>query len=172
MNSDFIKEACPVIQDFPKPGVGFVDVFPLLNNKKCFRSIVHFISTETKNNIAILESRAFCFAPAIQLDPTRNFNIIPVRKAGKLPNVKYQIHSTKEYGEDILEMQDFGSIDEITIFDDILATGGTAKALAQFFKSQNPNITIKFLFIIELATELHGRNVLTEFGEVKSLCVL
>lgn len=163
-----IINTCPICKDFPKPGVNFIDIFPLLNDPILYYKILNKIKEFSYTNIAMVESRAFCFAPALNSMSQANYNFIPIRKAGKLPNAKYSFESTKEYGSDTLELQEYGDIKQITIFDDILATGGTAEAIAKFFKSKNPDIEINFVFIIEIS-DLNGRKKLEKYGDIESL---
>lgn len=147
------------IQNFPKPGVVFKDITPLLANPKALEVCVHQIAELSNEFSGIdkvigIESRGFIFAPII----ARHFGagFIPVRKKGKLP---YTVKSKKyelEYGEDALEIH----VDAITkgerilVHDDVLATGGTAKAVCDMVKEMG-GVVVQCTFVIEL-TFLEG----------------
>ncbi|GAB6071491.1 adenine phosphoribosyltransferase [Thiomicrorhabdus hydrogeniphila] len=120
------------VPDFPKPGILFSDISPLLKN--------HFVETidamsdlyteEEWNNIdclAGIESRGFIFAAALAFKHNKGF--IKVRKPGKLPNVAASIEYGLEYGSDKLEMQ-IGDGSRILLLDDLIATGGSMGAAA------------------------------------------
>ncbi len=130
------------------------------------------MNLEFTQNVAAIEARAFLFISGA-FKSTIPRKLIPVRKVGKLPPVEpddiYQFAYEKEYGVDNLQFRksDVKYVDCITIFDDVLATGGTALALAKALQSMGIVID-KFVFAIELA-DLKGREKLEEIAPVVSL---
>lgn len=117
-----MKEMIRDVPDFPKSGVLFKDIFPLLQN--CFPEIIDDLSRKVPHNvefIAGIESRGFIFAAALAYKLNKGF--IPIRKKGKLPPPKRSHKISLEYGTDELEMAD--GVGRIVIVDDVLATGGT-----------------------------------------------
>ena len=147
------------IPDFPKPGILFKDITPLLADPRAFTMVLDAFAEEYVGRhidaIVAIESRGFIFGAA--LAARLNCSFVPVRKPGKLP---YQVHRVKyalEYGEGTLEMhKDSISPDaRVLVVDDLLATGGTALAAAELVKMQG-GVVIAFAFVIELAF-LSGR---------------
>lgn len=121
------------VPDFPKPGILFSDISPLL--KTHFNETIDAISDlfsaeewEQVDYLAGIESRGFIFASALAYKHNKGF--IKVRKPGKLPNVCASIEYGLEYGSDKLEMQK-GDGSKIIILDDLIATGGSMGAAAQ-----------------------------------------
>lgn len=157
-----LKECIRSIPDFPKAGILFRDITTLLNNKKAFNKAVDLISDRYKNKeidcVVAVEARGFILGGAIAHKLKAGF--IPVRKKGKLPYKTTSVTYELEYGTDTLEMhQDaFGAGAKILIVDDLLATGGTVKAVTDLInKSQGDIVGIAFL--IEL-TDLRGKEKL------------
>ncbi len=161
-----LKELIRDIPDFPKPGIVFRDITTLLNNPKGLQYTINLLTHKCKeanllpDHIIGMESRGFIFgAPlAYQL----NSGFIPVRKPGKLPGPVYRVQYDLEYGVDSLEihqdaLQNFHSV---VVVDDLLATGGTAKATVELLKKIGCNI-LGFAFIIELES-LEGRKQLPD----------
>ncbi len=124
---DYITE----IPDFPKPGVGFKDISPLLKDANVFAEVIkkmgEVFDLSRVEHFAGIESRGFIFAAALGAQFKKGF--LPIRKVGKLPpptrKLKYQL----EYGSAEIEMQP--GIGQIIILDDVLATGGTLAAAIQ-----------------------------------------
>ncbi len=134
-NHDWLKEHIRDIPDFPKEGIVFKDITPLLANKKAFSytidAIAHHFDRDEIDKVLGIEARGFIVASPLAYRFTAG--LIPVRKKGKLP---WKVESEEyelEYGTDSLEMhQDAVSEGErILIVDDVLATGGTAHAVAE-----------------------------------------
>lgn len=121
------------VPDFPKPGVLFSDISPLLKAhfNETIDAMSALFSEEEWANIDCLvgiESRGFIFASALAYKHNKGF--IKVRKPGKLPNVEASIEYGLEYGQDKLEMQK-GDGSRVVLFDDLIATGGSMGAAAQ-----------------------------------------
>ena len=151
------------IPDFPKKGINFRDVTTLYQNAECVKIMLDELEALYKDKgitkIVGIESRGFIMASA--LAGRLGCGIVLARKPGKLPSTVIKESFSKEYGVDTIEMH-LDSIDEndvVLIHDDLLATGGTAKAaykLVQHFKPKKVYIN----FIIEIKDEgLHGRDL-------------
>jgi len=148
-----LKKYIRDIPDFPKPGILFKDITTLLKDPKAFRYSVDTIADKFKNKkidlVVAVEARGFVFGGAVAHKLKAGF--IPVRKRGKLPwktkSVTYQL----EYGTDSLELhQDaIEPGNRVLILDDLLATGGTAKAVAELVKEMQGEI-VGMAFVVEL----------------------
>lgn len=117
--------------DFPKPGVKFHDIFPLLKNPHIFKKLIKFMAQRYKYDkidyVVGLESRGFVLGAPLAYELEVGF--IPVRKAGKLPGEVIQVSYSTEYSKDVCEMQVYnlkGS--KVLIIDDLIATGGSAQS--------------------------------------------
>lgn len=175
--------------NFPIKGVNFVDIIPLLQDKQLFRQLtLDLASLCDSPNIAAPEARGFLFAaPMLFARETKVNNFIPLRKKGKLPFAEgdlIQVEIMKEYGpdhvyfrkSDIAASQPDGDTVELTFFDDILATGGTARGLALGLNQQTVTIDGKtykvrvkdFVFLVEI-DDLPGRERLKDIAPVKAL---
>lgn len=158
------------IQDFPKEGIVFKDITPLLLDADAFKGavneLVELVGSHKIDKVVGMESRGFFFGP--MLASKLNAGFIPVRKSGKLPANKISQSFDLEYGTDVLEMHT-DSIKPgecILIHDDVLATGGTAKAVCQLVERLGGKI-IAYNFLIELDF-LNGKEKLKGY-EVQSL---
>jgi adenine phosphoribosyltransferase len=153
------------IPDFPKKGILFKDITTLLNNKKAFKSAINGLAKLVKDKeidyVVAAESRGFILGGALSYKLRCGF--VPVRKPGKLPYKTYKHTYSLEYGQDSLEIhQDaFLSGAKVLILDDLLATGGTALALAELTKKLGGDI-VAITFLIELA-DLNGKDKLKEY---------
>ena len=174
--------------DFPKEGIDFIDVLPLLQNKATFTEICNqFSKLTTCPNIATVEARGFLFAAPLLVTAPHVQTIIPFRKKGKLPYSEGDLQSiciAKEYGNDevFFRISDVascvpdGDTIYISLFDDLLATGGTALGIANALNrltvtknGKTYQVKIKeFLFITELP-DLHGADVLSPIAPVHSI---
>jgi adenine phosphoribosyltransferase len=140
-----------VIPDFPKPGIIFKDITPLLANADAFRGVCDQI-TEYANEveyIAGVEARGFIFAAAVAA--ISNKGLIPIRKSGKLPGKTYSNSYELEYGKATLELHAdlIPAGGRVLLVDDVLATGGTAVAALDLIKMAGLSpITIAFLLEI------------------------
>ncbi len=163
---DYIRD----IEDFPKPGVGFKDITPLLDSKEALsESLKRFLSLidgKEINKVVAMESRGFFFGPLIAYEIGAGF--IPVRKPGKLPYKTYSQEYALEYGTDALEMHidAIAPGDKVLIHDDVLATGGTAAAVIKLVEKAGGEV-VQLDFLIDL-TFLNGKSKLEGF-EVNSL---
>lgn len=153
------------IPDFPKPGILFRDITTLLKDKKAFRHAVDALANKYKNKkidkVVAVEARGFIFGGAIAQKLGAGF--IPVRKTGKLPWKTNSATYELEYGTDTLQIHhDAIEPDErVLIVDDLLATGGTVRAVTDLVKQLKGKIS-GIAFLIEL-TALKGKDKLTEF---------
>lgn len=150
------------IPDFPKAGIIFYDITPLLADATALAAAIDALTQPLKalgvTRIASPEARGFLFGPAVAAKLGVGF--VPVRKPGKLPWKTLSITYALEYGEDTLSIhQDaFTPDDRVCIVDDLLATGGTAQASAQLIGKTGATVT-GFSCLMEL-TELQGRKFL------------
>lgn len=150
------------IPDFPKKGIIFKDITPLLKDKTAFNSVVNIIADRYKDKkvdtVASIEARGFIFGSAVA--HKLNTGMIPVRKKGKLPYDTVSVTYDLEYGTDTLEMHKdaVSSGDNVLLVDDLLATGGTAAAVCDLIKKAGGNI-VEAAFMIELEF-LKGRSKL------------
>jgi len=151
------------IPDYPKPGVQFKDITPLLNHKEGLNQAVEEMAAPFKNSgiesVVGAEARGFIFAPAIAIALGCGF--VPVRKPGKLPAKTLAKTYALEYGEDRLEIHTdaIKPKQRVLMVDDLLATGGTMKAAMELVEELGGKI-IGSSFLIELAF-LGGRNKLS-----------
>lgn len=156
------------IPDFPKPGIVFKDITPLLNDPTAFResidAMVKLVEPLGVNKIVAIESRGFIFGPTLAY--RLNAGLVIVRKPGKLPYQKAHIEYSLEYGTDRLEMHVdcLSSTDRVAIVDDILATGGTAQATARLVEGTGASVKA-LVFLSELAF-LKGRERLNDYRVV------
>ena len=183
-----MKNALKFYKDFPKEGIVFVDIIPLLQDKQIFNQVIDNLSEMlTAPNIAAPEARGFLFAaPLLQSKPEVQ-SIIPIRKRGKLPYNEgdlCDVEIEKEYGSDHLfyRLSDIeaakaeGDEIHISLIDDLLATGGTAEGVARSLMGQKivkdgkeyKVVIDEFLFIVELDF-LKGAERLEKIAPVKSL---
>ncbi|HOW59516.1 MAG TPA: adenine phosphoribosyltransferase [Candidatus Omnitrophota bacterium] len=155
------------IPDFPKKGVLFRDITPLLKDSCSLREIISLIAKAVKKHPADLvvgiESRGFIFGAALATKLGLGF--VPIRKKGKLPWKTKQIACTLEYGQEILEIHADAVKrgQRVVIVDDLLATGGTAVAATKLVKALGGRVAC-LAFVIELGVfqgrdKLEGSNV-------------
>ncbi|OGS22067.1 MAG: adenine phosphoribosyltransferase [Elusimicrobia bacterium RIFOXYA2_FULL_39_19] len=149
-----IKKLIRDVPDFPKKGIIFKDITPLLKDKKAFSLSIDLLAKKYKNKridkIISMESRGFIFGSALAYKLKCGF--VPVRKKGKLPWKTRSVSYDLEYGTDTLEIhQDaFSKGENILIVDDVLATGGTAKAVTSLVKKTGAKL-VGLCFLIELS---------------------
>ncbi len=161
-----IRDRVNEIPDFPKPGINFLDISPLLLDASLCSEIVSALAEPFKqakiDAICGVECRGFLFG--VMLAQRLNLPFIPIRKKGKLPGKTVSYEYELEYGHDCLEVQEgvIGSGQRVVIHDDLLATGGTAHAAGQLIKSLGAEV-FAFSFIINLVF-LQGTNNLNQIS--------
>ena len=163
MNNQVLLDNLRCIPDFPKKGINFRDVTTLYKNAECVQIMLDELYELYKDKgitkIVGIESRGFIMASA--LAARMHCGIVLARKPGKLPSTVIKESFSKEYGVDTIEMH-IDSINEndvVLIHDDLLATGGTAKAAYKLVQHLHPKKTY-INFIIEITDEgLHGRDL-------------
>ncbi|KAH8106188.1 adenine phosphoribosyltransferase [Cristinia sonorae] len=161
MDVEYIKSHLVPHPDFPKKGIVFLDIFPLLRNPLAFETLitnfVHHLTSSTaaksptkKIDVIVgLDARGFLLGPIIALRLGAAF--VPVRKRGKLPGQCHTASYEKEYGVDNFDIQ----VDAIkpgqtvVVVDDLIATGGSAKAAGELVTKCGSQV-LEYLFIIEL----------------------
>lgn len=165
-----LKQYIARIKDFPAEGVDFKDVTPLLNDVAAYRYTIEKMSEFVKacdaTVIVAPEARGFIFsAPVAVLTGTR---MVLVRKPGKLPRECHKVAYSLEYGNNYQEMHkgDVKKGDRVVIIDDVLATGGTIKAIIQMVEKEEA--TVEGICFLADLTYLHEEGVLAQYN-VKSL---
>jgi adenine phosphoribosyltransferase len=142
------------VPDFPTPGILFKDITPLLADPRAFHIVLDSIAEryigEHIDAIVGIEARGFIFGGA--LAARLNASFVPARKPGKLPAASDKVSYRTEYSVAELEMHRDSLTEEsrVIIVDDVLATGGTAKAAAELVRKQNAHV-VGFAFVIELS---------------------
>ena len=150
------------IPDFPKPGILFKDITPLVASPEAFRETVRRLADHFRGRdidaVVAAEARGFIFGAPLALELEAAF--VPVRKPGKLPFHRHTYEYELEYGTDALEMHVDGvhAGQRVVVIDDLLATGGTARACCNLLQKIGAKIEA-CAFVIELAA-LNGRRVL------------
>jgi len=162
---EHLKEIIREIPDWPKKGVLFYDLTTLLKDGPGFQVAVDSLIDPHRNKsidiVVGIEARGFIFAPTVAYALKVGF--VPVRKPGKLPAAKYEVRYELEYGTDCLEIhQDaIKPGQKVLIVDDLIATGGTAKAVAEMVERMGGKVA-GFSFVVELGF-LHGRDKLSGY---------
>ncbi len=163
MNTKLLIDNLRCVPDFPKKGINFRDVTTLYKNAECMKEMLDEMERLYKDKgitkIVGVESRGFIMAAA--LAGRLGCGVVLARKPGKLPATVIKESFSKEYGVDTVEMHldSIDSNDVILIHDDLLATGGTAKATYKLVEHFHPK-KVYMNFIIEITDEgLHGRDL-------------
>ncbi|MBL6623818.1 MAG: adenine phosphoribosyltransferase [Rhizobiales bacterium] len=162
---NLLKQSIRSINDYPKPGIIYRDITPLLKSPDLF-SLVIDMSAELADGsidlIAAIDARGFIFGSALAQKLRKGF--IPIRKRNKLPYKVISQEYSLEYGVDQLELHidAITSTQKILLIDDVLATGGTAEASAKLVNQLGGEI-VSMIFIIELLG-LNGRQHLEEYS--------
>jgi len=157
-----LKKYIRDIPGFPKEGIVFKDITPLLKDAKAFKAAVEMIAGEYRDKkidiVLSVDARGFIFGAAVAYH--LGVGMVPVRKKGKLPFKTHSATYDLEYGKDTLQIhQDaFKKGDRVLIVDDLLATGGTTSAVIELVKKLGGEIA-GIAFLIEL-TALNGREKL------------
>ncbi len=150
------------VPDFPKPGIVFKDISPLLANPQALGTAIDRMADLVRerriDRLCAIESRGFLFGTPLALKLARPF--IPIRKPGKLPWKTYSEEYDLEYGSDMVEIHADGIHhgDEVLMVDDVLATGGTMRAACRLVENLGGNV-VACIFLLEL-TALGGRGKL------------
>lgn len=164
---DVLRSTIRDVQNFPKPGIVFKDVTPVLLEAPLFGNAIKLMAEPYRaariNRVVSIESRGFLFGAPIALE--LGAGLVPIRKPGKLPAATQRVEYALEYGTDALEMHHDAVQpgDRVLIVDDVLATGGTANAAAQLVGGTGASVA-GFSFLIELdflrgRQRLQGRRV-------------
>lgn len=160
-----LKDYIRSIENYPKEGVIFRDITPLLKDKDAFKFAIDKMAEQVKGKkidfIVAAESRGFLIGSALAYKI--GCGLIPVRKKGKLPYKTISKEYAKEYGTDTLEMHEdaIKEGDNVLIVDDLIATGGTVLAMVKMVENLGGNI-VGTSFLIELE-ELDGRNKIEKY---------
>lgn len=157
-----LKEYIVEVSDFPRAGVNFKDITPLLNDAVAFNyaveSLISLVETKKIDKVVAMESRGFFLGPIVANKIGAGF--VPIRKKGKLPCDILRQEYDLEYGTDVLEMhvEAINPGDKVLIHDDVLATGGTAEAAKKLVERAGGEV-VQLDFIINL-TFLDGASKL------------
>ena len=159
------------VPDFPKPGILFKDITPVLQDPKAFNDAVEDLASHLNgaNIVAGIESRGFIFAAAIAAK--YNLGLVLLRKPGKLPRKTHVVQYQLEYGFDSLEIHEdaLDKNDSVLLIDDVLATGGTLLAGSELIAKTGAKLTNCAVFI-EISA-LNGRNRLSSIPVHSSIIV-
>jgi adenine phosphoribosyltransferase len=142
------------VPDFPKPGVGFRDITPVLASPEGFRTAVDGLAQLARayapDHVLAAEARGFLFGPAVASELNAGF--VLARKPGKLPRETVSVEYDLEYGTDRLEVHTdaIGAGARVLVHDDLLATGGTARALCELVERAGGEV-VACGFLMELA---------------------
>jgi adenine phosphoribosyltransferase len=167
---DVLSRCIRDVPDFPKPGILFKDITPLLADPRAFNLCLDMMAERYDgrplDRIVAIESRGFIFGAALASRMRKPF--APARKPGKLPAAKMRVEYQLEYGTDAVELHTDAIVpgDKVLVVDDVLATGGTASATCELVQKLGGQV-IGASFVIELAF-LSGRQRLPGI-EVSSL---
>lgn len=155
-----LKDYIRSIPDFPKPGIMFRDITPMLKSAEAMKEVIRRLAEPyaDKNVTSVLaaEARGFVFGAPLAMELGCAF--VPVRKPGKLPYETESLHYDLEYGSDALEIHSdaIAPGDRVLLVDDLLATGGTIEACMKLAEKQGA-VVVGAAFVIELAF-LNGRS--------------
>lgn len=140
-----IRKEMRAVPDFPKAGINFYDITTLLKNAALFGDIIHAFAERYKplnvDAVVGIEARGFILGAAIAFELKKPF--IPIRKPGKLPAKTLSVSYAKEYGEDSVEMHHdaLHAKQRVVLIDDLLATGGTARASIDLIQGCGAEVT-------------------------------
>ena len=152
------------VPDFPKEGILFRDIAPLLRAPDALKQAIDQMAAGWQNRldgVVALDARGFIFGAGLALK--LGVPLVMARKKGKLPGVTKSVSYGLEYGEGVLEIHadSFFNEDRVLVVDDLLATGGTAKAACELVEKCGAQV-VGCVFVIELQG-LNGRNVLSDY---------
>lgn len=149
-----LKDFVRPIADFPKPGIMFRDITPMLKSAAAMKEVTRRLAEPYRNSgvttVLAAEARGFVFGVPLAMELGAGF--VPVRKPGKLPFDTHKFSYDLEYGSDSLEIHcdAVGPHDRVLLVDDLLATGGTVEACLKLAQRQNAEV-VGAAFVIELA---------------------
>ncbi len=167
-----LRQFIRLVPDFPKPGIGFRDITPLLANPGALdQAVAQLAEPYRQRNIdivAAVESRGFIFGAAVARQLQAGF--VPIRKPGRLPAATARASYKLEYGTDTIEIHTdaISPGQRVLLVDDLLATGGTMAAACQLVQDLGGKI-VAIAFLIELAF-LHGRQKLGDHDILTLIC--
>ncbi len=167
-NVDILKSYVRTIADYPKPGIQFRDITPLIQNARGFALAVDGLRAAVERHnvtlIAGIEARGFIFGAAVA--QAMGLGFLAIRKKDKLPGQTIGINYALEYGQDRIEIHAgaIGSGDRIALIDDLIASGGTALAATQLLRSTGAQVPVA-AFLVDLP-DLGGAKALGEQGLV------
>lgn len=159
MKEKLIADAIRDIPDFPKPGIVFKDITPVLQNPEAYRAFIDLLLDEYRDKnldaIIAVDARGFLFGGVLAYE--LGVSLVPVRKKGKLPFATHQVSYDLEYGSAVLEIHAdaLSPGDRVLIIDDLLATGGTVAATLQLCRKLGAEV-VACAFLMELSF-LNGR---------------
>lgn len=151
---DLVRSRIRDIPDFPKPGILFRDITPLLGDTVAFRTSIDLLAEQVRplapDVVVGIESRGFLFGAPLAY--TLGIGFVPVRKPGKLPHETTRVDYDLEYGTDAVEMHSdaIARGTRVLVVDDVIATGGTARATCELVKRLGGDI-VGAAFLIELS---------------------
>lgn len=154
MTRDELRALVRDVRDFPKPGIGFRDITPVLASPAGFRAavdgLVELARPYAPQHVLGAEARGFLFGPAVAVELGAGF--VLARKPGKLPRETVSVAYELEYGLDRLEVHSdaIGAGHRVLVHDDLLATGGTARALCELVEKAGGEV-VACAFLMELA---------------------
>lgn len=155
------KKVLRYFQDFPKKGICFVDVNPIMGSPESTQEVLDFLIARYRDQkldaVCALESRGYYFG--IPLAYALHVPFVPIRKPGKLPGKVFSVEYGKEYGKDVLQMQEgvLARGARVVIIDDLLATGGSMNGAIRLVRDNFDATIVETLCVIELPN-LHGRD--------------
>ncbi|XP_069757359.1 adenine phosphoribosyltransferase isoform X2 [Narcine bancroftii] len=155
-----VRGSVQTFLDFPKPGITFLDILPILKDPRAFNAVIDLLEDHLKRKflqmdlIVGLDARGFFFGPS--LAQRLGIGFVPIRKKGKLPGKIFSISYNLEYGEAELEIQidSVKSQQKVVILDDLIATGGTLRAAYDLMKKIGADV-LECLVVIEIK-DLNG----------------
>jgi len=160
-----LRKAIRDVPDFPKPGIVFKDITPILRDPKLFKSAIDLLAKRHRGKgirrVAVIDARGFIFGSALAYKI--GAGVVPIRKKGKLPYTTIEESYDLEYGSNTvaLHVDAFDPGEPVVIVDDLLATGGTAAAAARLVERAGGKV-VEIDFIIELGF-LNGRTKLAGY---------
>lgn len=167
--SERIKETIRDVKDYPRPGIVFKDITPVLADPSLCRAIVQQMVQDFKtmriDAVAAVEARGFIFGSILAQE--LNCSFIPVRKAGKLPFTSRSMRYELEYGSASIEMHvdALKPAARVLVHDDLLATGGTACATGELIRELGGTVA-GFSFLINLGFLPGAQNITDRFGVI------